>query len=96
MLESLLLRFARTMLRLGRDFLNLPLDPDIPISVDFDQSTVENAGEEFDHDIQMLEHGVISKEEFRMKWINEDAETAAAAVKDNTVETGEEPPIQAG
>ena len=95
-LESLLLRLSRTMLRLGRDFLNLPLDPDIPISVDFDQSTVENAGEEFDHDIQMLEHGILSKEEFRMKWINEDAETAAAAIRENTVETGEATPIQAG
>ena len=81
-LESLLIRFTRTMLRLGRDFLNLPLDPDIPVSVDFDQSTVENAGEEFERDIQMLDHGILSKEEFRMKWINEDAETAAKAIKD--------------
>ncbi len=90
-LESLLLRFARTMLRLGRDFLNLRLDPDIPISVDFDQSTVENAGEEFDRDIQMLEHGILSKEEFRMKWLNEDAETAVQAIK----ETDEEPSLPA-
>ena len=91
-LESLLIRFTRTMLRLGRDFLNLPLDPDIPVSVDFDQSTVENAGEEFERDIQMLEHGILSKEEFRMKWINEDAETAAKAIKEN----GSEPPISDG
>ena len=91
-LESLLIRFTRTMLRLGRDFLNLPLDPDIPVSVDFDQSTVENAGEEFERDIQMLDHGILSKEEFRMKWINEDAETAAKAIKEN----GSEPPISDG
>ena len=91
-LESLLIRFTRTMLRLGRDFLNLPLDPDIPVSVDFDQSTVENAGEEFERDIQMLDHGILSREEFRMKWINEDAETAAKAIKEN----GSEPPISDG
>jgi A118 family predicted phage portal protein len=88
-LESLLIRFTRTMLRLGRDFLNLPLDPDIPVSVDFDQSTVENAGEEFERDIQMLDHGILSKEEFRMKWLNEDKKTAKDALSDVISETQE-------
>ena len=94
-LESLLLRFARTMLRLGRDFLNLKLDPDIPISVDFDQSTVENAGEEFDRDIQMLEHGIISAQEFREKWMNEDSQTAESALEDVKKEPGSETPVPA-
>ena len=98
-LESLLLRFARTVLRLGRDFLGLPLDTEVPISVDFDRSTVENDGEEFERDISMLEHGILSKEEFRMKWINEDEQTAKDALADVRKEnaaTGEEAPIQAG
>ena len=95
MLESLLLRLSRTMLRLGRDFLNLPLDPDVPISVDFDQSTVENAGEEFDHDIQMLEHGIISAQEFREKWLNEDSQTAESALEDVKKEPGSETPVPA-
>ncbi len=81
-LESLLIRLARRMLFLGRDFLNLALDPDVPISVDFDQSSVENLKEEFDRDIQMLDHGILSKEEFRMKWLNEDVETAVAALSE--------------
>ena len=81
-LESLLLRFARMTLRLGRDFLGLELDPDVPVSVDFDRSTVENDGEEFERDISMLEHGILSKEEFRMKWINEDEKTAEDALAD--------------
>ena len=98
-LESLLLRFARTVLRLGRDFLGLELDTEVPISVDFDRSTVENDGEEFERDIQMLEHGILSKEEFRMKWINEDEQTAKDAladVRNENAVNGEEPPIQAG
>ena len=95
-LESLLLRFARTVLRLGRDFLGLPLDPDVPISVDFDRSTVENAGEEFGRDIQMLDHGILSKEEFRMKWLNEDQGTAASAIRENSMESGEAKPLPAG
>ena len=81
-LESLLLRLTRTMLRLGRDFLGLPLDPDVPISVDFDQSTVKNVGEDFERDISMLEHGILSKEEFRSKWLNEDEQTAKGALAD--------------
>ena len=81
-LESLLIRFARTMLWLGRDFLGLKLNPDVPVSVDFDQSAVKNISEDFERDILMLEHGILSKEEFRRKWINEDMETAAAAVAD--------------
>ena len=55
--------------------------------------------EEFERDISMLEHGILSREEFRMKWINEDEQTAKDALadvrKENAV-TGEEPPIQAG
>jgi hypothetical protein len=31
-----------------------------------------------------------------MKWLNEDADTAGAAIKENIVETGEATPIQAG
>ena len=88
-LESLLLRFSRMTLRLGKDFLGLRLDPDVPVSVDFDQSTVENAGEEFERDLQMLDHGILSKEEFRMKWLNEDQKTAKDALSDVISETQE-------
>ena len=98
-LESLLLRLTRTMLRLGRDFLNLPLDPDVPISVDFDQSSVENMADEFDRDITMLKHGITSKQEFRMKWLNEDEETANDALADvekESEENGKETPVSDG
>ena len=83
-LESLLLRLARTVILLGKEFLGLPLRPDIPISVDFDNSTIEHLSDTFDRDISMLEHGILSKEEFRAKWMNEDSKTAASAVKDAT------------
>ena len=90
-LESILIRLARTVILLGREFLGLPLRPDIPISVDFDNSTVENLKDTFDRDISMLEHGILSKEEFRAKWMNEDSKTAASAVrevKQTTVDNG--------
>ena len=81
-LEALLLRLARTVILLGKDFLGLPLRPDIPVSVDFDNSAVENLRDTFDRDISMLEHGILSKEEFRAKWMNEDSKTAATAVRE--------------
>ena len=82
-LEALLIRLARTVVRLGRDFLGLELDPGVPVSVDFDNSAVENLAETFDRDIRMLEHGILSREEFREKWMNEDPKTASAALKEH-------------
>ena len=82
-LEALLIRLARTVVRLGRDFLGLELDPGVPVSVDFDNSAVENLAETFDRDIRMLEHGILSREEFREKWLNEDPKTASAALNEH-------------
>ena len=82
-LEALLIRLARTVVRLGRDFLGLELDPGVPVSVDFDNSAVENLAETFDRDIRMLKHGILSREEFREKWMNEDPKTASAALKEH-------------
>ncbi len=95
-LESLLIRLARSIVRLGRDFLNLRLNPDVPISVDFDNSTVENLSEEFERDISMLEHGILTAQEFRQKWLNEDPQTASAALADPKKESGEAAPVPAG
>ena len=90
-LESLLIRLARTVIRLGKDILCQPLRQDIPISVDFDNSAIEHLSDTFNRDISMLEHGILSKEEFRAKWMNEDSKTAASAVKEvkqTTVDNG--------
>lgn len=75
-LEAALVELARILLRMGRDVLGLPLDPDVEISVDFDDSIIEDKQSDFTRDWQMLAGGVIRPEEFRAKWMHEDIETA--------------------
>ena len=83
-LEKILIDLARTILRLGNAFLDQRLNEEIPISVDFDESVVEDKTAEFERDCCMLEMGVLGKEEFRAKWLNEDAETAKKAISEIT------------
>ena len=86
-LEQILKDLARIILRLGNTFMGLKLNEEVPISVDFDESIIEDKKTEFDRDIRMLEHNILSREEFRAKWVNEDAVTAAQAISEiNTKE----------
>ena len=79
-LEEVLIEIARTILRLGNTYLGMSLDEDIEISVDFDDSIIEDKATEFVRDTQMLNMGIMQRYEFRMKWMNEDEETAKAAL----------------
>lgn len=75
-LEDVLIELARIILRLGRDVMSQPLDPDIEISIDFDDSIIEDKQSDFSHDMQLLNAGIMNDWEFRAKWMNEDPETA--------------------
>lgn len=79
-LEEVLIELARTILRLGNTYLGMSLDEDVEISVDFDDSIIEDKATEFVRDVQMLNMGIMQRYEFRMKWMNEDEETAKAAL----------------
>lgn len=79
-LESVLIEFARIILRLGNQYMNMGLDEDIEISVDFDDSIIEDEGTDFQRDLIMLNNGIIERWEFRAKWMNEDEETAKGAL----------------
>ncbi len=80
-LEQILIELARIVLRLGNAFMGLNLNEEVPISVDFDESIIEDKKSEFDRDCRMLENNILSREEFRAKWINEDPVTAKKAIK---------------
>ena len=45
------------------------LDEGTAITVDFDDSIIEDKGSDFERDCRMLELGVLEREEFRAKWI---------------------------
>ena len=79
-LEDVLIEIARTILRLGNTYLGMSLNEDVEISVDFDDSIIEDKATEFVRDQQMLGMGIMQRYEFRMKWMNEDEETAKAAL----------------
>lgn len=79
-LESVLTELARIILRLGNTYMNAGLNEDVEISIDFDDSIIEDKSTEFSRDMQMLNAGIINDWEFRMKWMNEDEDTAKSAL----------------
>lgn len=92
-LEQALVELCRILLRLGNTGMNAGLNEDVEISIDFDDSIIEDKQTDFSHDMQLLQAGIMNDWEFRMKWMNEDEATAKAALpkmQDMTTEGREE------
>lgn len=79
-LESVLVELCRVLLRLGNTAMNMGLNEDVEISVDFDDSIIADEQSDFNRDLQMLNAGIMNDYEARMKWFNEDEATAKAAL----------------
>lgn len=79
-LENALTELVRIILRLGNTYMNAGLNEDVEISIDFDDSIIEDKPSEFSRDMQMLSAGILNPYEARMKWMNEDEETAKSAL----------------
>lgn len=79
-LEDVLTEIVRIILRLGNTYLGKSLNEDVEVSIDFDDSIIEDKATEFQRDTQMLSMGILNPYEFRMKWMNEDEETAKEAL----------------
>lgn len=79
-LNDVLVELCRILLRLGNTAMNSGLDEDVEISIDFDDSIIESKEQDFQRDMQMLNAGIMNDWEFRMRWFNEDEETAKAAL----------------
>ena len=79
-LEQALVELCRILLRLGNTAMNAGLNEDVEISIDFDDSIIEDKQSEFSRDIQMLSAGIMNDWEFRAKYMNEDEATAKAAL----------------
>lgn len=92
-LEQALVELCRILLRLGNTAMNAALNEDVEISIDFDDSIIEDKQADFTRDMQLLTAGIMNDWEFRMKWMNEDEATAKAALpkmQDMTTEGQEE------
>ena len=79
-LEQALVELCRILLRLGNTAMNAGLNEDVEISIDFDDSIIEDKATDFSRDMQLLSAGIMNGWEFRMKWMNEDEATAKAAL----------------
>lgn len=79
-LEQVLIELCRIILRLGNTAMNAGLNEDVEISIDFDDSIIEDKATEFSRDMQLLNAGIMNDWEFRAKWMNEDPETAKASL----------------
>lgn len=75
-LEQVLTELCRIMLRLGNTAMNAGLNEDVEISIDFDDSIIEDKQSDFSRDMQLLNAGIMNDWEFRSKWMNEDEATA--------------------
>ena len=80
LLEQAITGLCRTLLRMGNKFMNAGLDEEVEISIDFDDSIIEDKGQDFNRDVQLLNAGIMNDWEFRMRWMNEDEATAKAAL----------------
>lgn len=92
-LEQALVELCRILLRMGNTAMNAGLDEDVEISIDFDDSIIEDKQANFSRDMQLLQAGIMNDWEFRMKWMNEDEATAKAALpkmQDMTTEQQQE------
>ena len=79
-LRSVLTELTRTVLRLGNTYMDAGLDENVQISIDFDDSIIEDKETEFNRDARMVQMGIMQPYEFRMKHMNEDEATAKAAL----------------
>lgn len=79
-LEQVLVELCRILLRLGNTAMSAGLNEDVEISIDFDDSIIEDKQTDFSRDMQLLQAGIMNDWEFRMRWMNEDEATAKAAL----------------
>lgn len=79
-LQDVLEELARIILRLGNSVLHLGLDEDVEISIDFDDSIIEDKETEFNRVLRLIDAGLMTHEEGRSILMNEDIETARAAL----------------
>lgn len=92
-LENVLTELCRIVLRLGNSIMGMGLNEEVEISIDFDDSIIEDKDTDFARDMQLLNAGIMNDWEFRAKWMNEDPATAKASLpkmEDMTDEEQEE------
>lgn len=79
-LFSVIEELCRILLRLGNTAMNVGLDENVKVSIDFDDSIIVDTESQRAQDRQDVNMGVMSVLEYRMKWYGEDEDTAKTAL----------------
>lgn len=77
-LQKSIVELVKIVLTMGKETLDSTLNPDIEVTIDFDDSIIEDKAAEYQRDKEMLSMGILRPEEFRAKYLNEDLERARA------------------
>lgn len=75
-LESAIKELCHIILHLGNTAMGAGLNEDVEVTIDFDDSIIEDKTTERNNDRQDLAAGIMNDWEYRMKWYNEDEATA--------------------
>lgn len=75
-LESAIKELCRIILHLGNTAMGAGLNEEAEVTIDFDDSIIEDKTTERNNDRQDLAAGIMNGWEYRMKWYNEDEATA--------------------
>ena len=75
-LEQAITELCRIILRLGNTAMNMGLNENAKVTIDFDDSIIEDKTTERNNDRQDLAAGIMNGWEYRMKWYHEDEATA--------------------
>lgn len=75
-LSQAIKELCRIILRLGNAAMNMGLNEEAEVTIDFDDSIIEDKTTERNNDRQDLAAGIMNDWEYRAKWYNEDEATA--------------------
>lgn len=92
-LEQAIKELCRIILRLGNTAMGASLNEEAQVTIDFDDSIIEDKTTERNNDRQDLAAGIMNDWEYRAKWYNEDEVTAKKMLpkmEDMTTEPEEE------
>ena len=85
--ESFLHDLIKTVLYIGKRYIDPEVNDEALISVTFDQSPLIDENTERERDRQDIRDGIMAQYEYRMKWYGESEENARAAIEEIQGET---------
>lgn len=92
-IECALRQIFRSMLWVGKNVLGADVDPETPVTINFDDSYITDAQTRRAQDKDDALSGFIPKYRYNMEWRGMSEEEAKAAVQEATAETGGDSPL---